>query len=117
MSYDTWGGSWGNSWSLSWTRSPSVIIIDGHDGAKKDEFYKKKKEKLREDLLKAFEIALGEEKTEAKAKEIIQEVSPTKSTKNIDWKILEAKPDYKDWLLNVMNDKFEEEIIVTLLLQ
>ena len=66
MAYDAWGSSWGavSAWGQSWvhtTPPPIVVVIDTHDGLKKSiEDYKRRREELHENILRAFEDVTGE---------------------------------------------------------
>lgn len=105
----------------SFTDSTIVVVEDTHDGERKrSKRIREDKESLRSKLEQAFEIALGDPKTEEKAQEIIQTVSKSElpSIQTVDWSRLEANETYKSWLLNVIRERQEEEeIAVTLLLQ
>jgi hypothetical protein len=63
--YDSWGSSWGavSAWAQSWFHPTQVITIDTHDGLRKNiEDYKRRKEELHEQILRAFEEVTGEAK-------------------------------------------------------
>jgi hypothetical protein len=63
--YDSWGSSWGavSAWGQSWvhTTTPVVVVIDTHDGVdERIKEYKRRKEELHEQILRAYEDITGE---------------------------------------------------------
>jgi hypothetical protein len=74
--YDSWGTSWGavSAWGVSWvhtTPPPVVVVIDTHDGIRKNiEDYKRRKEELHENILRAFEEVTGVRQAEVTPAEI-----------------------------------------------
>ena len=55
---NAWGSSWGSSWGNSWTAFIEVIIDDTHDGLRNKRI-REEKEKLKDDVTKAFSQITG----------------------------------------------------------
>ena len=60
--YDSWGASWFGAWGTSWVHPTPVIIVgDTHDGGpERIREYKRRREELHEQILRAFEEVTGE---------------------------------------------------------
>jgi hypothetical protein len=90
--FDSWGSSWGavSAWGQAWvhTTPPTpVVVIDTHDDVKRINEYKRRREELREDILRAYEDVTGERETEIpviEAKTIeFQKAKPTFALKRV----------------------------------
>ena len=98
--YDSWGSSWGavSAWGQSWvhtTPPPIVVVIDTHDDVKRINEYKRRREELHEDILRAFEEVTGERETEipvieAKVNEL-QKERPSFALKRVREDVVELR--------------------------
>jgi hypothetical protein len=79
---DAWGGSWGSAWGDSWgSTTPVVVTVDTHDGAdKRNDAYRKKKERLTEAINLAYNKVFGIEivETEAAVEQVLEDVERIK---------------------------------------
>ena len=98
--FDSWGISWGavSAWGQSWVHTtpiPPVVVIDTHDDVERINEYKRRRDELHEDILRAFEEVTGERETEIpviEAKvEQLQKATPSFALKRVREDVVELK--------------------------